>query len=93
MGLINWIFDIYQHSKLDEVRREAAEARLEAARLASGGAVDGERLERVVGQLALANKTLQRLLVEKGVITRDELRERMLEIDREDGSADGLAPV
>ena len=27
MGLINWIFDIYQHSKIDDAREEAAQAR------------------------------------------------------------------
>jgi hypothetical protein len=36
MGLINWIFDIYQHSKIDEIRQEAIEARLEAARVNQG---------------------------------------------------------
>ena len=48
MGLINWIFDIYQHSKIDEVRREAIEARLEAARVNQGGRVDAVRLEREI---------------------------------------------
>ena len=47
MGLTNWIFDIYQHSKIDEARKEAME-------------------ERAMGELALATKTLQRLMVEKG---------------------------
>ncbi|MEE2964991.1 MAG: hypothetical protein VX427_12735 [Acidobacteriota bacterium] len=31
MGLTNWIFDIYQHTKIDEARKEAMEARREAA--------------------------------------------------------------
>lgn len=48
MGLINWIFDIYQHTKIDEVRKEAMEARLEAARVNRGGTVDGGRLERAL---------------------------------------------
>ncbi len=66
MGLTNWIFDIYQHSKIDEARKEAMEARLEAARINQGGSVDAQRLERAMGELALATKTLQRLMVEKG---------------------------
>jgi hypothetical protein len=37
VGLINWIFDIYQHTKIDEARKEAMEARLEAARINRGG--------------------------------------------------------
>jgi len=31
MGLINWIFDIYQHTQIDKVRDEARQARLENA--------------------------------------------------------------
>ncbi len=42
------------------------EARLEAARINQGGSVDAQRLERAMGELALATKTLQRLMVEKG---------------------------
>ena len=29
MGLINWIFDIYQHTRIDDARDEAAQARAE----------------------------------------------------------------
>ena len=77
MGLINWIFDIYQHSKIDEVRREAIEARLEAARINQGGRVDAVRLERALDELALATKTMQRLLVDKGVCTAEEFRSKL----------------
>jgi len=93
MGLINWIFDIYQHTKIDEVRKEAMEARLEAARLNRGGSVDAERLERAIGELALATKTMQRLLVEKGVFSADELRSTLQKVDLEDGRADGRSPI
>jgi len=94
MGLINWIFDIYQHSQIDRARDEAAQARAELAAVrgrASG--VDGERLERALGELALATKTLQRLIVEKGLCSHDELEQRMRRIDREDGWADGRTPI
>tara|TARA_B100000029_G_scaffold160452_1_gene156282 strand:- start:285 stop:566 length:282 start_codon:yes stop_codon:yes gene_type:complete len=93
MGLINWIFDIYQHSKIDEARKEAMEARLEAARINQGGSVDAQRLERAMGELALATKTLQRLMVEKGVCTHDELRNTLLKVDGEDGVHDGRSPI
>ena len=94
MGMINWIFDIYQHSKIDDARREAAAARAEiaAVRRSSGGVDDG-RLLRALEELALATKTLQRVMVEKGVCTQDELHTRLREIDREDGSEDGRTPV
>ena len=93
MGLINWIFDIYQHTKIDEARKEAMEARLEAARINRDGSIDAQRLERVMGELALATKTLQRLMLEKGVCTHDELRTMLLHVDGEDGAHDGRSPV
>jgi hypothetical protein len=93
MGLINWIFDIYQHTKIDEARKEAMEARLEAARVNQGGSVDAARLERALGELALATKTLQRVMVEKGVCTNDEFRTVLARVDAEDGAQDGRAPI
>ena len=93
MGLINWIFDIYQHTKIDEVRKEAMEARLEAARVNQGGSVDAVRLERALGELALATKTIQRLLVDKGIVSNDEFRSTLQQVDVEDGRADGRAPI
>ena len=93
MGWINWIFDIYQHSKINEAKREAAEARLEAARVHSGGNVDVERLERALGELALATKTIQRMLVDKGVCDSQEFRHKLQLVDREDGQADGKSPI
>lgn len=94
MGLINWIFDIYQHSKIDEVRQEAAAARAEVASVRNrSGGVESERLVRALGELALATKTIQRMMVEKGVCTHTEFDGRLREIDREDGDADGRAPI
>jgi hypothetical protein len=93
MGLINWIFDIYQHTKIDEVRKEAMEARLEAARVNQGGSVDGARLERALAELALATKTIQRVLVDKGICSNDEFRNALQKVDLEDGKADGRAPI
>ena len=90
MGLINWIFDIYQHTKIDEARREAAEARASLHAIhRGGGSVDVARLERSLEELALATKTLQRMLVEKGVCEQRELAEQARRIDLEDGAADG----
>ena len=93
MGLINWIFDIYQHTKIDEVRKEAMEARLEAARINQSGNVDAARLERALGELALATKTIQRLMVEKGICTNDEFRTVLARVDAEDGMQDGRSPI
>jgi hypothetical protein len=94
MGLINWIFDFYQHSKIDSARQEAAELRAEVRSLRDEprGGLDDERVLRALGELALAVKTVQRLCVEKGLCTESEFHRRLREIDLEDGSADGMAP-
>jgi hypothetical protein len=97
MGLINWIFDIYQHTQIERTREELARARedLTSVRSSSGtaGSVDAERLERALGELALATKTVQRLLIEKGVCNQQELATKLRQIDMEDGRADGQAPI
>lgn len=97
MSLINWIFDIYQHSKIDEARREASEARREAAlirnSLAGGSSVDSERLVRAIEELALSIKTVQSMLLEKGVCNQVELSELLRRIDLEDGLEDGRTPL
>lgn len=93
MGLINWIFDIYQHTQIDKARDEARQARVEAASMRGGGSVDVARLERTIGELALATKTVQRMMVAKGICTREEFAAMMREIDREDGVEDGRAPL
>ena len=94
MGLINWIFDIYQHSRIEDLHRRAAEARSEALALRStGGGVDAARVERAIGELALAVKTLKRLAIEKGLCTPAELDRLLQQIDLEDGKPDGVAPL
>jgi hypothetical protein len=90
MGLINWIFDIYQHTQIDKAKDEARAARAEASSMrSSAGSIDAERLQRALGELALATKTVQRLMVEKGLCTPDEFSRKLREIDLEDGVADG----
>jgi hypothetical protein len=95
MGLINWIFDFYQHNKIDRAHREAAELRAEvqSLRLQPSGGLDDERVLRALGELALAVKTVQRLCVEKGLCSESEFHRRLREIDLEDGRADGMAPT
>lgn len=90
MGLINWIFDIYQHTQIDKARTEAAAARAELSAVrAGGGGVDAARLQAALEELALATKALQRTLVEKRVCTPEEFARTLREIDLEDGVADG----
>jgi hypothetical protein len=94
MGLINWIFDFYQEHRADQLRQDLDRARAEVAAVrTSGGGVDALRLEHALGELALAVKTLQRVMVEKGVCSAQEFQQKLMAVDREDGVADGRAPV
>ncbi len=92
MSLLNWIFDLYQHSEINRARDEARQTRAELRSMHGHGYVNGEKLERALGELALATKTLQRILIEKGVCTHAELSQTMHAIDVEDGKADGQSP-
>ncbi len=94
MGLINWIFDLYQQSRIEDLHRKAETARAEAFALrgaaSESGAAGSAALERAIGELALAVKTVQRLAVQKGLCTSAEFQQTMEQIDREDGRADGM---
>lgn len=93
MGLINWIFDFYQHSRIERANDEAQQLRSEIATLRSTrGDVDSERLLRAIGELALAVKTVQRIAVTKGLCTHAEFERVMHDIDLEDGRRDGMSP-
>ena len=91
MGLINWIFDFYQQYRIDELRKDTAQA--QAAVRGAGGGVDVQRLEGTLGELALAVKAMQRMMVEKGVCSPEEFHAKLRAIDLEDGREDGRAPV
>ncbi len=87
MGLINWIFDIYQQTQIDKLR----DARAQVTPVQ--GSASNDQLERAVGELALAVKTMQRMMVEKNICTATELKEKLNQLDLEDGRADGRAPL
>ncbi|MEQ1633188.1 MAG: hypothetical protein ABL997_12495 [Planctomycetota bacterium] len=94
MGLINWIFDFYQHSKINDAQRDADNLRSEMQHLRSTrGDLDQERLLRAIGELALAVKTLQRATVEKGLFSEQDLRRIAQQVDQEDGRMDGKSPI
>jgi hypothetical protein len=94
MGLINWIFDFYQQSRIEDLQRDLEYSRTQHVAMRDvSGDVDAARLEKALGELALAVKTIQRLAVEKGLCTPDELQKKMREIDREDGVEDGRSQV
>ena len=94
MGLINWIFDFYQHHQIDKLRDQAAETRAQAAAIrAPGGSVDTQRLEQALGEVALAVKTLQRVMIDKGHCTPQEFADKLQQVDLEDGRSDGKTPI
>lgn len=93
MSLLNWIFDLYQQHRIGQLHEENARLRQETAVRSTGGGIDAARLERALGELALAVKAVQRLAVEKGLCTEDEILETLQRVDREDGRADGRAPI
>jgi hypothetical protein len=90
MGLINWIFDFYQQYRIDQLRDQASR---EAAVRGAGGGVDVGHLERALGELALSVRTLQRMMVDKGLCTSEEFHDKLKQIDVEDGRADGRSPI
>ena len=81
-------------ARIENLRDDMEKTRLEAARVqGAAGAVDTARLEAALGELALAVKTFQRIAVEKGLCTRDELTAKLRQIDLEDGREDGRSPI
>ena len=89
MGLINWIFDFYQQYRIDELRTETARQ----AAIRGSETVDVTNLENALGELALAVKTVQRMVIEKGLCTAEEFHEKLRQVDLEDGRSDGRAPL
>ena len=46
-----------------------------------------------LGELALATKTLQRTMIDKGLCSADEFAAKLRQIDLEDGRAGGRTPL
>lgn len=94
MGLINWIFDFYQQHRINQLQNEAVRARKETASVRDpSGNIDVVRLERVLGELALAVKTVQGMMIEKGVCNSEEFYNKLRQLDLQDGKADGRIPI
>ncbi len=74
----------------DESERLRRLSRRVTRKTTSGKSSAGRRkLREDVGFLALVQLTQVRLLIEKGLITESEFVERLLNLDRMDGAADG----
>jgi len=57
------------------------------------GGVDSEKLETAIGELALGVRTLQRLMLDKGICSAEEMHQKLQQVDLEDGKADGRSPI
>lgn len=96
MSLINWIFDIYQHGRIDRAEKESQAVRQELAQMRANATTGSDRAphsDHVAGELALSIKTLQRMMVQKGLCTPQEFTALLDEVDAEDGKRDGRAPI
>ena len=78
-------YDLYQTSRVDSANAAASQARESANDAAHLVLQLHRRLER----LALGCQALWELLRERGGITEDDLRNKVLEIDLRDGLTDG----
>jgi hypothetical protein len=94
MGISRWLFnDWFTAAELDHVDARFDEAvHRNDARHGRNEDVLRE-LRGDVGRLALLTRALVELCVERGVLTRQQLKQKMLEIDLLDGRRDGrIAP-
>jgi hypothetical protein len=91
MGVLNYLFDnewIQRHD-IDATRRAVAAQAIARAGAARRLEDRMDAIEDEVGQLALFVRTLFRLSVEKGSISKAEFLETARAIDAQDGKADG----
>jgi len=93
VSLLNWIFDIYQHGQIDEARGEARKLRSEMESLRAGSNLRTPGVEQAIGELALAIRTLRRVLTEGGICTDEQFQAKLREVDLEDGTLDGRSPL
>jgi hypothetical protein len=96
MSLINWIFDIYQHGRIDRAEKESQAVRHELAQMRAAANAGSDRAphgDRVAGELALSIKTVQRMLVQQDLCSSEEFTALLDEVDAEDGQRDGRAPI
>jgi hypothetical protein len=90
MGLARWFFnDWFTAYELDQVddRFDHALASSEARHRSHEEEIDELRAD--VARLALLARSLAEVCVDKGALTREELKRKMLDLDLSDGRADG----
>jgi hypothetical protein len=87
MGIFDYMFDNEWAQRSDiNAARSAVDANARSSRRLARNV---NELADEVAVLALFVRTLQRLMIEKGVITKDEFLEALRAIDMQDGKLDG----
>ncbi|MEM7232376.1 MAG: hypothetical protein AAF517_09390 [Planctomycetota bacterium] len=94
MSLLNYLFDNdwFQRSDIEKLknRNRGLESSVSRSRSRSKRTEDRvQELESQIGELALFNQTLLRMLIEKDVCTPSEFTNLFQMVDLEDGVADG----
>lgn len=87
---MRWMFPEWaQWMELRDARQRLSVTEHQARRMRRETRERLDELETAVGAMALYVRSMQRLLVEKGVMTREEVLATMEAVDRQDGTLDG----
>jgi hypothetical protein len=78
-----------QRKALEELKRQQANASEVFLKTDHKTAERLEQIEQELGVLALYCRAAVELMIEKGLVTRDELLVRMAQVDASDGNVDG----
>lgn len=85
MGMLGFLWDVYQQGQIGEAQRGASRAVSDAR----SAATDIRSLESRVDQLSLVNMALWSLVRERFQLSDADLERRVQEIDLSDGRLDG----
>ncbi len=91
MSVWNYVFDsdFSQRTDIERLKDAAAHGNSAARRQVRGLEGEVAVLRDEIAELALVNRTLMRLVVERGLCSAEDLAATLREIDLEDGVADG----
>jgi hypothetical protein len=84
-------WEMFQQSRIASARRDASEAKTEAASSRADVAQNSRQvrdLDYAIDRIALASQAMWELVSSRLGLTEEELREKMNEIDLRDGEAD-----
>lgn len=83
--LMNFIWDIHQDGQIDRAQSEAREAGSKADAVV----IEFSRIQRRLDRLSLGCQAMWELLRDRSLVTEEELKMKILEVDLRDGTTDG----